>query len=467
MSKRSRVYRWIAWTAVIMLALGTLVTTWAYRMNRKPANMPVAIGSEKDPDQDPSLEPEEMPTIQSVTVIRPKKGELSRLSTQPGSIEAYESVRLYGKVPGFLKYQTVDIGDRVKEGQVLAVVDVPELRADHERNKAALEQANARVDQMKARVDSAIADLKASEAAVIQAEATARSSVAWVSYRKLQMGRIDELVKSKSLQDQLYDESKQRHEAAVETELAAKAAIATTTAKVAASTAKIEQAKADVKEAEAQVKVAQAEIKRVEASLFYSTITAPFDGVITQRSLFVGDFVHSANESGSREPLLTVNRTDRMRVIVQMPDRDVPWTDVGDTAEVVIDALPEKKLYAKISRKADHESKVTRLMRIELDMPNPTGKICEGMYGQVTIVLDQQKNLISIPSPCVSGKLEDGKGLVYVVRDGHAYQVPVRLGTDNGLRVAVLDGLTCEDEVILHPGNALFDGAEVIPTAAN
>jgi multidrug efflux pump subunit AcrA (membrane-fusion protein) len=103
-------------------------------------------------------------------------------------------------------------------------------------------------------------------------------------------------------------------------------------------------------------------------------------------------------------------------------------------------------------------------MRVELDLPNPTGKICHGMYGQVTIVLDQEKELLSIPSSCLVGKHDGGKGTVYVVRGDQAHQVSVRVGTDNGLRVVVLGGLDPNDQVILQPGNRLSDGAEVIIT---
>ena len=196
----------------------------------------------------------------------------------------------------------------------------------------------------------------------------------------------------------------------------------------------------------------------------FATITAPFDGVIGQRAFFPGDYVRSANEGGNNEPLLTVHRTDLMRVVVQIPDRDVPFTDPGDNAEVRIDALPGPPLKAKVSRIASFEDPQTRLMRVELDLPNPTGKICHGMYGQVTIVLDQEKELLSIPSSCLVGKHDGGKGTVYVVREDHAHQVSVRVGTDNGLRVVILGGLDPNDQVILQPGNRLSDGTEVVST---
>jgi multidrug efflux pump subunit AcrA (membrane-fusion protein) len=104
-------------------------------------------------------------------------------------------------------------------------------------------------------------------------------------------------------------------------------------------------------------------------------------------------------------------------------------------------------------------------MHVEIDLPNPTGKIHNGMYGRVTILLDKAADKYSIPSSCLAAKSEAGdKGTVYVVRDGHAHAVAVNLGEDSGLRVAVLKGLGADDRVILHPGNALTEGTAVDAT---
>jgi HlyD family secretion protein len=451
---------WVVLVGIVLFGISGV--TWGIVYVKQGTAKQVAMAGEKNQAQE--QEPEEHDTKISVKVVHPQKGATARFATQPGSIQAYESIRLFAKVPGFLKTQNVDIGDRVKKGAVLAVIDVPELEAQLKRNKAAVKQAGSRVDQMKARVDSAEADLKAAKAAVTRAEATAKSAAAWVRYRHLQLERMEALVRSKSIEQKLEDEAKEHYEASVESELAAKETITANKAKVDASQAKIAQTKADVEEAKAEVDVAQAELEKAEVQVAFATITAPFDGVIAQRAFFPGDYVRSANEGGNNEPLLTVHRTDLMRVVVQIPDRDVPFTDPGDSAEVQIDALPGPRLKAKVSRIASFEDPQTRLMRVELDLPNPTGKICHGMYGQVTIVLDQEKELVSIPSSCLVGKHDDGKGTVYVVRAEHAHQVSVRVGTDNGLRVVVLGGLEPTDEVILQPGNRLSDGAEVITT---
>src|SRR5262249_30978757 len=125
---------------------------------------------------------------------------------------------------------------------------------------------------------------------------------------------------------------------------------------------------------------------------------------------------------------------------------------------------------ATISRIADSEDPETRLMHVEIDLPNPPGKtrkgmIRHGMYGRVTIILDKVE-MLSLPSSCLVGRSQDSKGSVYVVRDGRARQVPVQINSDNGVQVTILSGLRADDEVILTPASGIGDGSPVIVSQA-
>lgn len=394
-----------------------------------------------------------------VEVVHPRSGTMPRVTTQPGSVLAYESVQLYAGVSGFLKSQAVDIGDRVKSGQPLAVLDVPEQETQVRRHSAALEQARAKVVQTKTRVTIARADLEAAQAGVVQAETTEKSKAAELRFREQQLNRMKELLALKSVDERLVDEKTEQRAAAFEAEKAAAAAVVTTKALVTSARAKIELAEADIAEAEAQVKVTQAELDKAQLFVRFATVTAPFDGVITQRNFVPGDFVRAA-DGNPRQPLLTVQRTDRMRVIVQIPDRDVPYADPGDEAVVEIDALPDEKFPAKIARIASMEDASTRLMQAEIDLPNPQGKIRNGMYGHVTIVLEKTQ-LLAVPVSCLIGKPQNGKGSVFVVRGGRARQVSVRIASDDGVNIGIVSGVTAKDAVIHHPGG-IEDGAPVI-----
>jgi multidrug efflux pump subunit AcrA (membrane-fusion protein) len=101
-------------------------------------------------------------------------------------------------------------------------------------------------------------------------------------------------------------------------------------------------------------------------------------------------------------------------------------------------------------------------MRVEIDLPNPTGRIRKGMYGRVTIILEKGAEGLSIPSAALVGKVHDGKAAVYVVRAGKAALTSVRVGNDTGLRMEITAGLRTDDDVILHPPSGLTDGAEVV-----
>lgn len=417
-----------------------------------PPPSPEAKAHESAPDQD-------RPETIHVQVVHPRRSVMERTTTQPGSVQAYESVHLYAGVSGYLKTQAVDIGDRIKRGQTLATVDVPELEKQVQRYRSGVERARAQVLQMKARVSSAKADLEAAQASVPQAEATAKSKAAELRFREKQLKRMTDLLALKSVDERLVDEKMEQRDAAWEAEISARESVNSARARVAASAAKIQQAEADVAEAEAEVKVAQADLEKEETIVKFATIVAPFDGVVTQRNFFVGDFVRAASE-GTHLPLLTVQRTDRMRVVVQIPDRDVAYADPGDPATLEIDALPGQKLTAKISRVSQSEDPSTRLMHVEIDLPNPTGRIRNGMYGRVTILLDKMEGLV-IPCSCLVGKPQEGKGNVFVVRDGHASLTPVRISGDNGLHVGVLSGLKADEAVIAHPSADISDGVAV------
>jgi HlyD family secretion protein len=395
-----------------------------------------------------------------VEVTKPQPGGMDRTTTQPGSVVAFESVQLYSAVSGYLKTLNVDIGSKVKKGDVLAVIEVPELLKQLQRNKAGVDQANARVAQMRALKTVAEAQLHAATAKVKQARAAAKSAQAWVSFRDKQLHRMQDLFATKSIEERLVDEAKDHYETAIEALNAAEETIAASRANEAATAAKIIQAGADIDEAVAEVKVAEAEMEKTQEMLKYATITAPFTGVITKRTVFPGDFIRAATGGTSYAPLLTIDRTDKLRVVVEIPDRDAPYADVSDEATVEVDALPGQTFKAPIARIADAEDPQTRMMRIEIDLPNTTGKLRHGMYGRVTIILEKAVNVLALPPSCVINKTENGKGQVYVVRNNRAMLTPVTIVGENEVHIGVR-GLSADDQVVLNPQPGLVSGTTV------
>ncbi|HKB35635.1 MAG TPA: efflux RND transporter periplasmic adaptor subunit [Gemmataceae bacterium] len=399
--------------------------------------------------------------VACVEVVRPQDGGLERITTQPGSVQAYERAPQFAAVSGVLKKPLVDLGDRVQKGQLLAKIDVPDLEKQVKQYRAAVSQAGARVKQMEARVATAKADLLAKQAKIKQAEAAIRTAAAWRRFRQTQFAKMEYLAKRDSIDGRAFDESHEHLNAAIETENTAKAALDTAKAEEAAAEAAIKQAEADVLEATAEVEVAEARVEKAEVLVGFSEIRAPYEGVVTQVRNEEGSYVRAVSEGGTSLPLVTIARRDLFRVVVQVPDRDVPFCDPGDPAVVEIDALRGKKFPARVSRIAQSEDPQTRLMRVEIDLPNPTGEIKQGYYGRATIILDRVAGQLSLPSSCLVGKTEDGTGSVYVVRDRHVHLVPIKISGDNGIQFAVREGLTPKDEVVLHPHSGLFEGEEV------
>ena len=203
----------------------------------------------------------------------------------------------------------------------------------------------------------------------------------------------------------MVDEKEDQLQASISAENSAQAAVVTAKLNADSADARVTMAKADLEDAMAEVKVAEAVLAKSKVFLDYAQIISPYDGVITQRNVHPGDFIRAAQDGGQQPPLLSVERTDLMRVVVQVPDRDVPFTNAGDSAVVRIDALPGAEFKAMVSRVAEAEEPQTRTMRTEIDVANPEDQLRHGMYGRVTILLrEPPMKAFSLPSTALASK---------------------------------------------------------------
>lgn len=444
--------RWKLWTvAGVAFAVVCLLVAFKWHERSSLAN---ANDDKKPADREP---------VVRVNVVRPQQGGLQRISDQPGTVRSFDYAQLYGKVSGYLKNQIVDIGDTVNVGEQLATIDAPEYQQELNRAKAALTEARSQVTLKQALVKTARANLKVANAGIEQAKSELARANAEHKFREQQYQRISELFKLKSIEERLVDEKDEQRHAAEAAADAAQASIATSQANAESAAAKVEQALAEVQDAQAQVEVAQAAVGRAQVFVEYTKIISPYNGVVTRRDFHEGDFIRGAGEGGGT-PILTVARVDLMRVVVQVPERDVPFLHPGDKAVVVLDALPDRQFHAKVSRLANSEDLTTRSMRTEIDLPNPDGELRDGMYLRVTIFLDAQNKGVTIPSSCLVEDEQGSKTSVYLVREGKALKKHVDVGRDDGIRVEILDRLSTHDQVVVHPGGDLTDGDPVKAT---
>jgi HlyD family secretion protein len=394
-----------------------------------------------------------------VEVVVPRRGGLGRIVEQPGVVHSFNRAELYAKVSGYLVRQRVDIGDRVKKGDVLAEIDIPELFKSDDQARAALGQAKAKVKQAEARILTAQADRESAASQVQEAEADIAKFRADRVYRKKELDRISALARRQAVEQELVDEQQKQYDAAIAAERSGEAAVVTSRAQVSASDARIAQAQADVDLAKADVDAAAADLAKADVLLDYTKIISPYDGVITQRFFHDGAFIRSATEGGTT-PVLAVAQNDLMRVVILVPDRDVPFVKRGDPARIRVDALQGRTFEGKVARFANAEDE-QKLMRTEVDLPNPDDVLRDGMYGTATLALVPPSKNLSVPSSSLIEQDGQGRGAVYVVRDGKVRRVPVQVGMDNGRDVEILEGLSDDDQVVVRYNGSIAEGLAV------
>jgi HlyD family secretion protein len=435
--------------AGIMLSLAVIGTgVWVTRRG--------AHSREIGRNPEPATREAAAPTVE---VVHPRPGGIQRTIQQPASIHAFETVDLYAMISGYLKTQKVDIGSRIKKGEVLAEINVPRDAKALEEAVALVEQARAQVAQAEVQIDVAEAERDAVEAAARQAESDIDRLKAARVLAEKQFARVSELAAERAADQRLVDEQQSVLDAARAAERTAGIAVQTARARAVAAAAEVAKAKADAIHAKTSLGVAESRRDRAKVNLQYARIVAPFDGVVTHRTYHPGALIRSASEGG-QQPLLTVKRTDVMRVVVLVPDRDVVRTKVGDTAVVSVDALDDRAFQGILARIAQAED-AERMMRVEIDLPNPDAVLYDGMYGKATITLGRNPNSLALPPACVVERSGRSGGVVYVARDGVARRTEVKLGGDNGSLVEIVSGIKPDDAVILHSGTPLEDGMHV------
>jgi len=416
----------------------------------------------------------------SVEAVLPQQGGMARTSFMSASVQPFETVDLFANVSGYLKSQEikvggktipVDIGVHVKKGDLLAIIDVPELHATRDQAAADLEQATAQAEQFKAAIDTAVAETKAAEADIDQATAevgryTAQRNETLKAFRRYQGLRAQS-----AIDQDVVDQKEDAYESAKAAEGAANAAVLAFKAKLLAANAKVEQAKADLKAAESAIKVAQAKLEKADVFVGYTEIHAPFDGAITHRQFFPGAYIRGAAD-GNTVPMLTIARSDVMRVVTKIPDKDIPVADVGDPVEVSIDAIPGERFQGAISRFTESEIPNERTMVCEIDLPNgpdsqAKGRLREGMYGMALIELTPPSKNLVIPTNCLIGHVsgEANENAVLLAKNGVATRTTVQTGADDGIHVEILSGLTPTDRVVV-PNGAVSEGSKINVTTA-
>jgi len=375
---------------VVGVGAAAIVADWRLAASPSPVNSTKA-------DSPPEVE-----------VVRPRRVTVAQRLQTNATLEAFDEADLFANVSGYLSDVRVDIGDHVKAGQVLAVIDVPEMKQELAEAKAQLESKKSSLESARRQLDHNKADLALQNALAKDRE---------------QLGEGRGFISDRTL-DQVH--------------------------------ANAEIAKADLGVAEAnrdlaanQVDLAAATVEKIKALLTYTQIVAPFDGVVARRQMNRGDLVQAATATRttpSAGSLFTVQRIDTIRVFCDVPENDVPHLHVGDPAIVKPSGFDGEPFIGKVTRFSLRLDPETRDMRTEIDLPNPRERLYPGTYAVVSLETNRRPDALTVPAAAV-GSDNDGN-FVYTINDNRITRLALKTGlTDNG-RTEVTAGLSEETPVV-------------------
>lgn len=342
--------------------------------------------------------------VHPVVVQRPVVRDVEQSFVLPASLEPREVVELYSRVTGYLESLSVDIGDRVEDGQELARVLVPEMEPSLRRAEANVEAAKAEVAQQ-----------------------TAAVQLAGLTRQRLGQLRRTE-----------------------------KEAVAQHDVDVAAAGERTHQA--ELEHARASLHVAEAELAHLNALRRFSVLRAPFPGRVIRRVLHPGALVREGTSSGA-QPVLDIARTDSLRLVFSVPEQLVPHVRVGQPVKVSLDAFPGRSRDLVVSRISHSLDPKTRSMRVEADVVDDSGELAPGMFANVELGVTIHKSAVVVSSRTVRGT-GDGR-YVFVVRDDVVRKIPVTVASEDGREAVIVNGLVAEDQVLTSGSPLLREGSLV------
>jgi RND family efflux transporter MFP subunit len=358
----------------------------------------------------------------TVAVAKITRGDVAQDLTIAAEFRPFQEIDVHAKVAGYVKNIGVDVGDRVRTGQLLAVLEVPELQDELRQDQAAVRRAQEEVNR-------ANADLERTQSAHEVAHLAATRLAGVLKARP-------NLVAQQDIDD------------ATGRDRVAEAQMAT--------------AKAAIAAAQEQLEVARASESKTKTLLGYTQIIAPFAGVITHRYADTGAMIQAGTSSQTQTmPLVKLSQNNVLRLVIPVPESAVPSVHVNSPVKVTVQALSQT-LTGTVARFADRLDTDTRTMRVEVDVPNPTLTLVPGMYANVSLVLNRASGVLIAPIEAVS-RGEGGATVMVVKGDRRVQTVKVTLGLESANRVEVKGELEAEDLVVIGNRAQLRPGTTVVP----
>lgn len=338
-----------------------------------------------------------------VSVATARRAPATSELTLPGNALPYRDASLYARTNGYVTRWLADIGDHVREGQLLAEISTPDV--------------DDQLAQARANLVLAKANLLVSEANLDLAKITLQRDV--------------------------------------------NAGVGTAPGTLDQDRAQVKTTAAQVESAKASIEVNQATVKQYADLQAFQKIVAPFAGVLTSRNVDPGVLVTADNPSETR-PLFHLMQTDTLRVFVNVPQVYATAVAPGQEAILYRQEDPDRHFPGKVARTANALDPNTRTLLTQVDVPNPDDALRPGMYLQVKFVASRAAPAVLIPSAALVWR-PDGQEVALLDENKTVRYRKVRLGRDFGIEVEVVSGLEGGETVIVYPGDALAEGKTVEP----
>ncbi|HTW65502.1 MAG TPA: efflux RND transporter periplasmic adaptor subunit [Bryobacteraceae bacterium] len=363
---------------------------------------------------------EEQQALPRVEVIRVGRSTRQSGLQLPGNIQPITEAPVLARADGYVEKRLVDIGDHVKAGQTLAVIDAPELTDQVGQAKATVQQVQAALQQATANVQQGKTDMELARV---------------MAHRSTQLVAKGAVAKQDDDQAQAQYNSK----------LAA-----------------LESLEKAIDVQRANVIAAQSNLARLEKMESYCVVQAPFDGIITLRNVDVGALVNSGSTL-----LYRIAQMGTLRTYVNVPQSYADSIKPGEPAVLTVSNLPGREFAGQVARSANALDPSSRTLLVEIHVPNPADVLLPGMYAQVELKSVRADPPLVVPSDAMIVRA-DGAQVAVVGPDHTVHLQKIAVGRDYGDRVEVVGGLREGDTIVSNPGDEVREGlkVEVVPAAA-
>ncbi len=370
-----------------------------------------------------------------IRVIRAERRDIRMTVVQPGTIEAFETTPVYSRIAGYVEKYRYNIGDRVKRGDVLIDMWVPDLVEAHQQKIAATHRAEVQIEVTKSALEAAEARVKTTEARIVSARAGVKRAQASYTRWDSEYKRLETLVGQHVLDVQVRDETYRQFEEAAAARDQADSLVVETTADRDRAIADRDKARVDVEAARADLEVAKADERLAKVLLDYGQIKAPYAGVITERNVSPGDYLQPGGSTSGR-PLFVLEQIDPVRVFVGVPELASFFIHEGDIALIRFQALPGITRDGKVVRSGFALNPSTRTLQTEVDVANGDGHLHPGWYATVTIAIER-KQVWALPSDAIGFHGTDNY-YVFLEIDGKPVRKRIIIGVSDDLYTEVL-----------------------------